>query len=176
LQTSLRIQSAWARYTLYASAAGYATRPSVCFDNAGTGRLSGLTLLLAPAPGNDAFSDRFVLTGTPVYTSGNNANATYEGGEPPDAYSGSGDKSVWFTWTAPSTGARTVSVSSGSMYYPILAIYTGTQLTNLTKVADVIGLGYSATTTLNATAGTAYQIEVDDYYGYGGAYSLAITP
>ena len=43
-------------------------------------------------------------------------------------------------------------------------------------VADVIGSNYHATNGMNGTVGQIYQIEVDDYSGAGGPYTLKIVP
>ena len=174
LQTTLPIGN-WSYY-LQVSAPGYSTNSAWYYDYAGTGRISGVTIYLSRPPGNDAFVNRFTLSGPNVSTNGNNSAATYESGEPYDANSGFGYKSVWFTWAVPTNGPYVLSVSSTSVYYPILAIYTGTQLSSLSKVADVIGSNYHATNGMNGTVGQIYQIEVDDYSGAGGPYTLKIVP
>ena len=131
-----------------------------------------------PAPPNDDFANRTVLNGSNVSTNGNNSAASWEDGEPYDTYyyDDYGYKSVWFSWTAPSPGLYTVSVSSGSVSYPILAVYTGTQLSTLSTVTDIVGDDRCAADTINAATGQTYQIEIDDNDGNGGNYSLRIAP
>jgi len=158
---------------LQISAPGYNTLNNYY---SGNGLVSGLSISLVRPPGNDNFVNRFVVSGSTVSTNGNNAGATWESGEPPDANGSYGNKSVWFSWTAPTTGAYMVSVSTSTVYYPIVALYTGTQLSALTTVADVVGSSYYAAYTLSAVAGQIYQIEIDDYSGIGGAYTLSIGP
>ncbi len=156
------------------SAPGYSS-----FDNFyyGNGLVSGLQVYLSPPPPNDDFASRTVLTGSNVSTNGDNSDATQESGEPPDnTYGGYGGKSVWFAWTAPGTGSYLISISATTVYYPVLAIYTGDQLSGLSTVADLLGNNYYVSYPLNATAGQTYQIEVDDYYGNGGPYTLSIAP
>jgi len=167
------IPSSWGEDYLAISAAGHVTAAQYYY---GSG--FGLQIYLTVPPPNDNFANRTVLTGSNVSTNGNNAGASWESGEPYDTYyySGYGDKSVWFSWTAPTTGSYLVSVSAPSVYYPILAIYTGTQLSSLSKVTDTVPGGYHASYTLGAIAGQTYQIEIDDYSGNGGAYTLSIVP
>lgn len=156
------------------SAPGYSTVDNFYYGN---GLVSGIQMYLSTPPPNDDFVNRTILSGSSVSVDGNNAGATEEGGEPADnPYGGYGGKSVWYSWTAPGTGSYTISVSTTSVYYPILAIYTGTQLSSLSKVVDSLGSGYYLPCTLNATGGQTYQLEVDDYSGIGGPYTLTIAP
>jgi hypothetical protein len=136
------------------------------------------SLNFMPAPPNDNFANRTVLNGSNVSTNGNNSAASWEAGEPYDTYyyDDYGYKSVWFSWTAPSPGLYTVSVNSGSVSYPILAVYTGTQLSTLSTVTDIVGDDRCAADTINAATGQTYQIEIDDNDGNGSNYSLRIAP
>jgi hypothetical protein len=157
------------------SAAGYVTVVNYYY---GSGLVSGLQIYLSVPPPNDSFANRTILTGSNISTNGNNAAASWESGEPYDTYyySGYGNKSVWFSWTAPTTGSYLISVSTAYPFYnPILAIYTGSQLSSLSSLTDIIGY-FSAAYTISAVAGTTYQIEIDDYDGQGGAYTLSIAP
>ena len=173
LRTSL--PSSWGEDEITISATSYGTVNSYY---GGIGLVSGLQIYLTVPPPNDNFANRTVLTGANASTNGNSAAASWESGEPYDTYyySGYGNKSVWFSWTAPTTGSYLVSVSTPSVYYPILAIYTGAQLSSLSKVTDTVPGGYHASYTLGAVAGQTYQIEIDDYYGNGGSYTLSIAP
>src|ERR1035441_3331791 len=92
------------------------------------------SLNLSPRPDNDNFSDRPLLQGTNLTISGDNTLATIEPGEPNHAGRATG-RSVWYSWTAPVRGALTVaSTASGSP--PVLAVYLGTSISNLTPVAS----------------------------------------
>jgi hypothetical protein len=73
-----------------------------------------------PSP-NDQFANRIVLSGSRVATPGDNVNATKEPGEPLHA-GNSGGKSVWWTWTAPSSGPVAVT-TAGSSFDTTLGIY-----------------------------------------------------
>ncbi|HTV40378.1 MAG TPA: hypothetical protein VMF08_07375 [Candidatus Sulfotelmatobacter sp.] len=156
------------------SATGYDTVDNFYFGN---GLVSGLQIYLSAPPPNDDFANRTILAGSNISTNGNNSGATQESEEPPDnTYGGYGGKSVWFSWIAPATSSYLVSVSTTTVYNPILAIYTGSQLSSLSTVTDTLGYNYYAGYTLNATAGQTYQIEIDDYEGNGGPYTLNIAP
>lgn len=170
------LPTSWYSDELEINASGYVTVDQWYYG--GSGLVSGLQIYLAPPPPNDNFASRTVLTGSNVSANGNNSGASQESGEPYDAYyyPGYGGKSVWFSWTAPTTGSYVISASSPAFYYPILAIYTGTQLSSLSTVTDTVGSGFYAGYTINAASGQTYQIEIDDYYGYGGSYTLSIAP
>jgi hypothetical protein len=157
------------------SASGYSPVYNYYYGN---GLVSGLQIYLSPPPPNDNFVNRIPLTGSNISTNGNNSGATWENGELYDTYyyNGYGGKSVWFSWTAPTTSSYVISVSTTSVYYPILAVYTGLQLSSLSRVTDTVGNDYYAGYTLSASAGKIYQIEIDDYEGYGGPYTLSIAP
>lgn len=79
------------------------------------------------------------------------------------------------TRTAPATRTVSVSVSTSSVYYPILAAYTGTSLASLAGVSSTLGSGYSAQVTFSAVSGQTYQIALDDYWGYGSGYTLTLS-
>src|SRR5712671_7579726 len=64
-------------------------------------------------PANDNYTNRTVLSGLSVSSTGNLANATLESTEPPHAggaYLGGG--SIWWTWTAPDSVPVVISLSS----------------------------------------------------------------
>jgi hypothetical protein len=114
----------------------------------------GVDLSFAPAPPNDGFADRTVLTGDNadlIYTS---AGASTEPGEPDH-----GQNSLWWSWTAPYSGTALVT---GAVYSPARGhAYTGDSLANLTLVGSD-DQGYFL---WNVQAGTTYQIAVSDWAG-----------
>ncbi|HKS30068.1 MAG TPA: NF038122 family metalloprotease [Pyrinomonadaceae bacterium] len=125
-----------------------------------------------PPPANDNFTSATTLSGCSGTVTGTNLEATKETGEPnhaPD--NGGGLRSVWFRWTAPSTGSATFT-TKGSSYDTVLGIYTGSSVGGLTVIGkndDVtLGVVTSSTLTFNAVAGTTYMIAVDGYNN-GGA-------
>lgn len=123
------------------------------------------------AASNDNFANRITISGTSAHAGGFNNGASKEVGEPSHA-GNTGGKSVWYTWTAPSTGSYSAHLLGPAPFSDrILAVYTGSSVNALTGVGSASG-GYTFPTTFNfsATAGTAYQIAVDgSNYGNGPA-------
>jgi hypothetical protein len=131
-----------------------------------------LTLVLPPVPPADNFANRVTISGPNGLITGRNIGATFEPGEPLHAGK-PGGKSVWYTWTAPFTGIVTMK-TSGSTFGTLLAVYTGSVLTNLTPVAsDVSKAGfYNSLVRFNAFQGTQYQIAIDGFGGDSGTFVL----
>jgi len=127
---------------------------------------------------NDAFADRFVLSGSSFGTTGGNSAFSKESGEPSHA-GNQGGKSAWWRWTAPASGSFTIN-TSGSSFDTLLAVYTGGSVSTLIPVAanDDSPTDLTSEVTFTATAGTVYQIAVDGYSGgsssaAGGLISLS---
>ena len=129
------------------------------------------------AKSNNHFANRLLLSGTSVQTTGTNVGATRESGEPVHA-GVTGGKSVWWSWTATSSGSVTLS-TAGSSFDTTLGVYRGTAVNSLTRVAsnddenfdnDI----YTSKLTFNAVAGTTYQIAVDGYEGEAGSIRLSL--
>ena len=119
---------------------------------------------------NNNFANRTPISGTSATMTGTNVGATKESGEP-NHFGNSGGKSVWWTWTASSSGSVQID-TIGSSFDTIMGVYTGSSVSALTTVAsdDDNGGNYTSKVTFNAVAGTVYQIAVDGYnYGYGAA-------
>jgi Ca2+-binding RTX toxin-like protein len=127
---------------------------------------------------NDNFANRTLLSGLAPNGQGSNIGATAEVGEP--AQSGIAN-SVWWSWTAPNNGTFTIDTKN-SNFDTWLSVFTGSAVNNLTlKAFDDDGGAtstnfYTSLLTLNATAGTTYQIAVDGYQGYTGNIQLNIVP
>ena len=71
--------------------------------------------------------------------------------------------SVWFTWTAPASGEYRVD-TSGSRFDTLLAVYTGSALASLVRVASSDNISpqeQQSAVTFTAVAGTLYHIAVD---------------
>ena len=124
------------------------------------------------APANDNFVNRIALNGTSINTSGTNVAATKETGEP-DHGGNSGGSSVWWTWTAPSSGTAAVD-TIGSGFDTLLGVYTGSSVSALTTIAsdDDGGIGLQSRVMFDASQGTAYQIAVDGYAADTGSIAL----
>jgi hypothetical protein len=127
-------------------------------------------------PANDNFANAQSISGTTVSVSGTTHSATREDPGEPDHYTSNpadadlwvGDHSVWYRWTAPTSGSTTIDTCQANID-SILAVYTGTALTSLSRVADnnndFCGGGWGSKVTFNATTGTTYNIAVGDAGG-----------
>jgi DNA-binding beta-propeller fold protein YncE len=132
-----------------------------------------LLTVFTPPP-NDMFSNRMSIVGLTNNTTGQNFGATKEPGEPDHAGNPGGD-SVWWAWTAPTNGTVTID-TIGSSFNTLLAVYTGSSLSNLTLHASDDQSGGNNTSQLSfpGVAGTVYQIAVDGSYGARGNILLHV--
>ncbi|WP_218938706.1 matrixin family metalloprotease [Oleiharenicola lentus] len=139
-------------------------------DTLATDDTEGAQQLYGPpgAPANDNFANATVITltqGNSTTLKGYNTNATRETGDPRQG-DNPGGRSVWWRWTAPSSGSVTLD-TKGSYYDTTLGVYTGSSLSGLTKVADNDdinpGIVQASDLTFNATAGTTYRFCVDGF-------------
>ena len=145
-----------------------------------TGRTQGNIVLsfpraVVPLPTNDNFTGATPLHGMNGSATGTNVTATREPGEPIHAGT-PGAGSVWWSWTAPSSGAYLWS-TSGSSFDTLLAVYTGDTVAALTEVAsnDESNFGSTSELTFAAVAGTTYRIAVDGRYGSRGVVEMAFA-
>jgi PASTA domain len=123
------------------------------------------------SPANDDFAQATSLAGDAGAVGGDNWYATQEAGEP--EHGGVGGSSVWYRWTAPSSGPATFDVCT-TYIDSLLAVYTGENVGVLTRVAqDDNDCNYSASrVSFQATAGVVYSIALDGYYGEQGEFTL----
>lgn len=135
------------------------------------GWTSVATIIVDVPQSNDNFANRILLDQYPITVRGTNAGATYESMEPVHSQPGFG--SVWWSWTAPTTGRVQIAVH-GDDGSALLGVYTGDSLPLLTPVVSAAGIGRNAFTTFDATAGTAYQIAVDSPNLRGTTFSLSL--
>lgn len=124
-------------------------------------------------PPNDAFSRATALDGGSGSFHGSNELATAEPGEPEHAGS-SAARSLWWRWTAPTTGDATFS-TVGSSFDTRLAVYAGASIAGLQPLAADDDSGGSGTSQLSfvASAGTVYSIAVDGKGGGRGNVTLS---
>ncbi|MDQ2982478.1 MAG: metallophosphoesterase [Actinomycetota bacterium] len=124
----------------------------------------------AAAPANDPFAAAQVVSGAGGSVTGSNVAATKESGEPSHG-GNAGGASVWYRWTAPSSGTLTVD-TIGSSFDTLLAVYSGSAVNALTRLASNDDYNGASTSrvTLTVTSGATYQIAVD---GWGGATGTA---
>jgi Ca2+-binding RTX toxin-like protein len=126
---------------------------------------------------NDNFVNRTLLSGLAPNGLGSNIGATPEVGEP---FQSGITNSVWWSWTAPNDGTFTIDTKN-SDFDTFLSVFTGSAVNNLTLRAynddeTPVTYPYTSLLTLNATAGTTYQIAVDGYGGATGNIQLKIVP
>jgi hypothetical protein len=129
-----------------------------------------LRLILPPVAIADNFVNRVRLTNSSGLVAWNNRAATLEPGEPNHADK-PGGKSIWYTWTAPTSGVMTFS-AIGSAFDTLLAVYVGESVSSLTEVESDEDRGGFFTSILrfNAVAGTEYQIAIDGFGGESGEF------
>lgn len=146
-----------------------ATTGVVAVRKPGATATSAASFSIIASPANDAFAAAQVISGNSGTVNGSNIGATKEVNEPNHA-ANPGGKSVWYQWTAPSSGVWQFE-TVGSGFDTLLAVYTGAGVANLNQIAandDIVG----ATNTVSrlsfaAVAGTVYRIAVDGFNGTG---------
>ncbi|MCW2851469.1 MAG: hypothetical protein JWM84_1133, partial [Nocardioides sp.] len=118
-------------------------------------------------PANDAFAQRTALPGASGSTTGDNLESSREAADPapPTARTGAGRASLWYSWTATSSGTLDLATSSSvAGRDTTLGVYTGAALGALTEVAGADDTsGALAGVRLTVTSGTTYAIAVDGY-------------
>lgn len=132
-----------------------------------------------PSPANDNFATAQVVIGCSGNVAGTTFGATSEVGEPSHdplfTNSLSPGHTVWYQWQAPSSVSTTIT-TQGSEFDTLLAVYTGSSLGSLTRVAfnDDVQDGVSVTSSVSfrAMAGTTYKIAVDGWAGDKGGVKL----
>ena len=130
-------------------------------------------------PDDFAFAQTLPDIPLPVFGFGSNRLASKESGEP--LHAGElGGRSVWWRWTAQTTGTVTVDTCT-TFFDTLLGVYTGTSVGGLTEVAsnddapnDLCGT--ASATAFRAQAGQTYSIAVDGYNGASGDVTLRLQP
>ncbi|MDE0206446.1 MAG: hypothetical protein OXP66_10525 [Candidatus Tectomicrobia bacterium] len=119
---------------------------------------------------NDAFIYRTGISGTSGRETSISIGASTEFGEPNHA-GDEGGASLWWSWTAPTTGTVTFD-TLGRDFDTLLAVYTGFRLGGLTEVAsDDDTVGRQSQVGFTAYQGTVYHVAVD---GYGDATGFVV--
>lgn len=147
----------------------------------------GFSLKVRQNPLNDDFDRAEVLSNLenplPWWHEGNQS-ATKEAGEPNHA-GNAGGHSVWFQWTAPSSGKFSFDTGAyyngtcNSAFDTLLGVYTGGSypLTEVGSDDDGSPCGHGASrVVVEATAGTVYDIVIDGKNGATGSLELQIRP
>jgi hypothetical protein len=135
-----------------------------------------LGLHLPQPPANDNFASAQPVTGLPFAVPGSTIEATFEAGEPAVlGNSSAASRSVWYSWTAPSSGHvqldgcpfQTQRGSAGNM---AMGIYTGATLVGLTKVVET----NNCKVEFDAVAATNYKIAYSGNFAGEGTFTLAM--
>lgn len=125
-----------------------------------------------PAPANDDFANRTMVTNFPASVVSSSAGASVELTEPSHAESPA-TASIWWSWT-PTNSFQVEIDTLDSEFDTVLAVYTGTTLSTLTELVmnDDAGGGNQSRVRFGALAGTTYQIAVDGFLGDEGLAHL----
>ncbi len=118
---------------------------------------------------NDTFANAVVIGGASGSVEGSNAGATKEAGEPAHA-GNAGGASLWYRWTAPTTGIATFT-TCGSGFDTLLAAYTGSSVGALTEAASNDDSWFGCPTPFAtqsriqflAVGGSTYHLAVDGF-------------
>src|SRR5262249_21982987 len=122
-------------------------------------------------PANDNFTNATVIIGLSGTVNGNNFNATTEPGEPVFVAGAFNEESVWYRWTAPTSGTATFS-TLGSIdadgvdpMDTIMGIYTGSSVDALTSIVenDDGAVDLTSLVTFPAVAGQTYYVLVSGF-------------
>ena len=127
-----------------------------------------VSLALDVPPPNDDFASSQTISGDAGTVGGTNVGATTEPTEP-----FLGARSVWFRWTAPSSGWATFE-TCGADFDTVLGAFTGTAVDQLSLVAasdDACDLGSQIS--FEASAGTVYHLAVAGFDEEAGSFVLA---
>ncbi len=140
-----------------------------------TSRVAALAVNLAPP--NDDFTNSIALNGTNATVSESNQYATPEPPNEP-SHGGFGEGySVWYNWTAPSSGVvvATITNFTGNQ---VLAVYTGASLGQLTPVTNAPWFQIPFKVVFDVDPGVTCQIAVAGEDHVGGPFTLnwAFTP
>lgn len=129
-------------------------------------------------PANDNFASAIGISNNVRQVTGSNIGATKESGEPNHA-GNPGGASVWWVWTAGFSGAVDFN-TEGSSFDTLLAVYTGTNVGQLTPVSGNDDVNFPADltskTVFAVTQGTTYFIAVDGLGGASGNVVLNWSP
>lgn len=127
----------------------------------------------AAPPPNDAFAAATVLSGPSGSIAGNTAEATREPAEPAHDEDAAG-RSVWYRWTAPTSGLTVFETCRATRFDTVLAAYVGSAPAALGRMArSDDGCNEQSRVAFEAAAGTTYSIAVDGFEDAAGAFTLS---
>ena len=133
------------------------------------GDTGNFELAVRLAPPNDDFDEAAELAGDSGNVGGLTIGASIELDEP-EHYYDEGFPSVWYRWTAPTSGWATFETCGVES---VVAVYSGSALVDLTEVAsDGYGCWPGARVSFEATGGSSYFVAVAGAYGFESEFTL----
>lgn len=144
------------------------------------GATNSATYYIAARPSNDLFANALKVRGEGGVLPGNNRYATpsLEQGEPRHAGVASAVSSLWWSWT-PTANSRALVDTGGSRFNTLLAVYTGSAVSNLTEVSSAASAPQSRQgfVQFDARKGETYRIAVaSSSTNNAGQINLRIAP
>jgi secreted trypsin-like serine protease len=134
--------------------------------------------MTAGPPDNDAFAERWAMSGTSDSEFGHfNRDATKETGEPAHAAGNAGGTSLWYRWIAPATGQATIDACTAT-FDTLLGVYTGAAVDTLAPVAssdEGCASAGGSRAQFAAQQGLAYVFAIDGKDGGAGTFSLQLS-
>ncbi len=159
-----------------------ATNPvTLSFSITAPGKTNSTTVVtynVVPVPTNDYFTNATKIPAAGAEYFSNNKFGTMEPGEPKHAGITTVGGSLWWNWS-PSTSTNVFIDTTGSEVDTVLAVYTGSTVSNLIQVAATndVGVKQQAFLSLNAVAGASYRIAVASVNQSAlGAVRLVVAP
>ena len=115
-------------------------------------------------PGNDDFSSATYIYGKSGSATGTTIGATSLSGEPLPSFRSSATNTVWWVWTAPSSGSVTFDTANTS-FDTVMGVYTGSSIYDLFTIDqdDDGGPDRTSSCTFEAETGVTYYIAISGY-------------
>ena len=152
---------------LFTAAAGTAYRVVIGgqpLPQLDSGRLSLSWQMQGSFGDRDVFSQAAAISGGMGMLAGTNVAATREPGEP-DHCLNDGGASVWFAWTAPTTGRYRFTMAPGTLVMGCVSVYSGSAVSALTRIAgdpwNDPPPANARVAVFDAIGGTTFRIVVD---------------
>ena len=145
----------------------------VIYDLCGDVTLTATWTYTPQRPSNDNFANATRISGTSGSVNGSTVGATRQSGEPLPLWKSAATNTIWWVWTAPSSGRATFSTAN-TTFDTVMGVYTGSYLSSLSTVAqdDDGGANRTSVCAFDASAGTTYYIAVSGYGSSQGSIRL----
>ncbi len=136
-----------------------------------------LEFYLVQAPGNDDFSERIRVAGDSLSFTGVLGSATVESGEFVHGFRTGYYQSLWWEWTAPSSGNVMMTLIPQYLHLtpPRIGVFTGTEVNALTLVTNGGGPGLPLRITFGATSGVPYKFSVSSGSANVNPFRIELT-